>query len=159
VRGSLRFRAARSDFARCDWSPGLTVQSSGTSNRPLSGHVALDWLAIWTFSKGIFLEAYDLLSSFHAVYDAILPAPAAIYGLLHNGRLGIATDRWFAQKMPANNWIADARPFGLSILSFYWGNGLARDFHDPSSWVSETFARFLIGSQKHDGGAEHAAST
>lgn len=75
VRGTTAFRVSPADLARPDSAPGLIVQSSGTSNAPQTGHVALDWLSIWTPSKGVFLAAHDLLSSSHAVYDNILPRP------------------------------------------------------------------------------------
>src|SRR5512145_49440 len=102
VRGAKSFRVSQTDFARPDAAPGVMVQSSGSSNAPQIGNVALDWLSIWTPSKGTFLAAHDLLSNAHAVYDNILPAPAATYSLFHNARLGIATERWFAQRWPVD---------------------------------------------------------
>ena len=131
VRGSLKFRVSRADFARRDRAPGLSVQSSGTSNRPQQGHVALDWLSIWSFAKGVFLSAHDLLSSSHAVYDAILPAPAAIYSLLHNARMGVATQRWFAQRMPYNNWITDAEILWSTNLIVLMGKWFGPGFPRP----------------------------
>ena len=139
VRGNLRFRVARADFARRDRSPGLSVQSSGTSNRPQPGHVALDWLAIWTHSKAVFLAAHGLLSSSHAVYDAILPAPAAIYSLLHNARIGLASRRWFAQKMPYNNWITDAQIMWSMYLIVLTGRLYGPGFPRPEFLPSREF--------------------
>jgi hypothetical protein len=115
VRGAKSFRVSQTDFARPDAAPGVMVQSSGSSNAPQIGNVALDWLSIWTPSKGIFLAAHDLLSNAHAVYDNILPAPAATYSLFHNARLGIATERWFAQRWPVD------RPANVQCL---WSTAL-----------------------------------
>ncbi len=131
VRGNLSFRVSRADFSRRDRAPGLSVQSSGTSNRPQQGHVALDWLSIWSFAKGVFLSAHDLVSSSHAVYDAILPAPAAIYSLLHNARMGVATQRWFAQRMPYNNWITDAEIRWSTQLIVQMGKWFGPGFPKP----------------------------
>jgi hypothetical protein len=143
VRGNLRFRVSRADFARRDRAPGLSVQSSGTSNRPQQGQVALDWLAIWSFAKGVFLSAHDLLSSSHAVYDAILPAPAAIYSLLHNARMGLATRRWFAQRMPYNNWIVDAETLWSTHLIVLMGQWFGPGFPKPEFLPLREFGPLL----------------
>lgn len=140
VRGSLRFRVTRGDFARRDFYPGLMVQSSGTSNRPQSGHVALDWIAIWTYSKALLLKAHGLFSSTHAIYDNILPAPAATYSLLQNARLGVVTDRWFAQRMPYNDWVADMRIRWATSLIVRAGKRHGPGFPKPEILVAREFA-------------------
>ena len=139
VRGSLKFHVTRGDFARRDFWPGLMVQSSGTSNKPQTGHVALDWIAIWTYAKGLLLAAHDLFSCSHAVYDNILPAPAATYGLLQNAKLGVVTDRWFAQRMPANNWITDARIRWATSLMVMAGKRYGPGFPRPEMLGSREF--------------------
>ncbi len=131
VRGGRSFRVSPSDFARPDPAPGLMVESSGTSNAPLAGRVALDWLSIWTFSKGIFLAAHDLLGSAHAVYDNILPAPAATYSLFHNARLGIATERWFAQRWPVDRPARDVRCLWSTALIVSMGKVFGAGFPRP----------------------------
>lgn len=148
VRGGKSFRVSKSDFARPDSTPGLMVQSSGTSNAPLTGHVALDWLSIWTFSKGIFLAAHDLLSSSHAVYDNILPAPAATYSLFHNTRLGIVTDHWFAQRWPVDQRAHDVQCLWSTALVVLMGKCFGpgfprpellelREFQPVLNWISK----------------------
>ena len=110
--------------------------------------MALDWLAIWSFAKGVFLSAHDLLSSSHAVYDAILPAPAAIYSLLHNARMGLATRRWFAQRMPYNNWVVDAEilwsTYLIVLMGKWFGPGFPRpeflplrEFRPLLTWIEQ----------------------
>lgn len=149
IRGATSFRVSPSDFARPDPAPGLMVQSSGTSNEPLTGRVALDWLSIWTFSKGIFLAAHDLLSSSHAVYDNLLPAPAATYSLFHNARLGIATERWFAQRWPVDRPADDVRCLWSTALIVSMGKCFGpgfprpellplREFRPVLDWISKT---------------------
>lgn len=139
VRGSLTFRVSRGDFARRDFWPGLMVQSSGTSNRPQTGHVALDWLAIWTYAKSLLLHAHDLYDATHAVYDNILPAPAATYSLLQNARSGLVTDRWFAQRMPYNNWITDARLRWATFLIVWAGKHYGPGYPKPEMLPSREF--------------------
>ena len=153
VRGSLTFRVSRTDVARPDRAPGLSVQSSGTSNQPQTGHVALDWLGIWSFAKGVFLSAHDLLSSSHAVYDAMLPAPAAMYSLLHNARMGVATQRWFAQRMPYNNWITDAEMLWSTHLIVLMGKRYGPGFPRPEFLPLREFAPVLdwIGRERRRG--------
>jgi hypothetical protein len=131
VRGTTAFRVSPADLARPDSAPGLIVQSSGTSNAPQTGHVALDWLSIWTPSKGVFLAAHDLLSSSHAVYDNILPAPAATYSLFHNARLGITTERWFAQRWPPDRPADDVRCLWSTALIVLMGRCFGPGFPRP----------------------------
>jgi hypothetical protein len=153
VRGAKVFRVSRDDFARPDWSPGLMVQSSGTSNAPQRGHVALDWLSIWTPSKGIFLSAHDLLSASHAVYDNILPAPAATYSLFHNARLGIATERWFAQRWPIDRPAEDVRSLWSTALIVAMGKWFGPGFPRPELLALREFRPVLdwISTRRREG--------
>ena len=153
VRGAKVFRVSRDDFARPDWSPGLLVQSSGTSNAPQRGHVALDWLSIWTPSKGIFLSAHDLLSASHAVYDNILPAPAATYSLFHNARLGVATERWFAQRWPVDRPAEDVRSLWSTALIVAMGKCFGPGFPRPELLTLREFRPVLdwISTRRREG--------
>jgi hypothetical protein len=149
VRGGTSFRVSPAAFARPDPAPGLMVQSSGTSNAPVTGHVALDWLAIWTFAKGVFLAAHDLLAASHAVYDNLLPAPAATYSLFHNARLGIATERWFAQRWPVDRPAQDISCLWSTALVVLMGKCSGpgfprpelldfREFRPVLDWISKS---------------------
>ncbi len=151
VRGNVRFRVTGRDFARRDFWPGFQIESSGTSNRPQRGHVALDWIAIWTYSKGVFLAAHDLFSSSHAVYDNILPAPASTYSLLHNARLGIATDRWFVQRKPYIDWITHARAHWATSLVVRTGKRFGPGFPRPELLSAREFRPILDWVSKERG--------
>src|SRR5262249_22684606 len=82
-------------------------------------------------SKGIFLAAHDLLESAHAVYDNILPAPAATYSLFHNARLGIHTERWFAQRWPVDRPADDLRCLWSTTLIVSMGKAFGAGFTTP----------------------------
>jgi hypothetical protein len=99
VRGKEYFRVTPADFVRPDLPAGIVIQSSGTRNRPVRSVVPFDWLAIRAFATGVFFAAHDLFSYSHAIYDAILPG-SAVHHLLVNAKLGKATDRWFARRVP-----------------------------------------------------------
>jgi hypothetical protein len=99
VRGARSFRVTPEDFERRYAPGGFAIESSGTRNRPLRSVIYLDWLRIRTFATGVFFAAHDLFSHSHAIYDAILPG-SAINHLLVNAKLGKATDRWFARRVP-----------------------------------------------------------
>lgn len=99
VRGRLSFRVDPADFERHDSAPGYVTESSGTRNRPQRSMIFLDWLALRAQATAIFFEAHDLFSYSHAVYDSILPG-SAINHLLVNAKIGKATERWFARRVP-----------------------------------------------------------
>jgi hypothetical protein len=102
TRRGQSFRVSPEDFNRPNAPPGIVGHSSGTSNRPASFMMSLDWIATRAFATAIFLRAHDLLSASHALYDAILPA-AAVDHLLANAKMGRTTDRWFARKVPSKS--------------------------------------------------------
>jgi len=153
IRGARSFRVSPLNFARPDAVPGLMVESSGTSNAPLTGRVALDWISIWTFSKGIFLAAHDLLSSSHAVYDNMLPAPVATYSLLHNARLGIATDRWFAQRWPVDRPARSVQSLWSTALIVLMGKCFGPGFPRPELLPFREFRPVLewIAKRRREG--------
>jgi hypothetical protein len=99
VRGGLSFRVDPNDLVN-NLAPAFVTQSSGTSNRPLSSAASLDRLAELASSRCIFFQAHDLFSRFHAIYEATLPSGGGLRNLLHNAKIGVPTDRWFARKIP-----------------------------------------------------------
>jgi hypothetical protein len=48
----------------------------------------------------VFFAANDLFRRVHAMYDAMLPASGGVNNLLIYGRMGVATERWFARVVP-----------------------------------------------------------
>ncbi len=102
VRGGLAFRVSPADFEREKVSAGFMTQSSGTMNRPLRIQTSLEWLCWRTLAIRLFYVAHNLDDYSHALYDAILPG-SAINHLLTNAKLGKATERWFARRIPVNN--------------------------------------------------------
>jgi hypothetical protein len=99
VRGGESFHVTPADFQSADAAAGIDIQSSGTRNQPVISKVGFNWLAIRTFSTGVFFAAHDLFPYAHAIYDAVLPS-SAVHHLLVNAKLGKATERWFARKVP-----------------------------------------------------------
>lgn len=146
VRGSQSFRVSPQDFQRQDSSPGFAMQSSGTSNQPLRSLISLEWLAVRP-STCIFFSAHNLFSYSHAVYDAILPAGGVRY-LLSNAKLGIATDRWFALKVPVNGKLEGTyhylTTYLIVLMARWFGPGGPkldfvdiREIHRIVQWILE----------------------
>jgi hypothetical protein len=100
IRGRHSFRVFPGSFDNNTGSAGYRTQSSGTSNEPTRSFVSLDLLSIRTPVSCVAFAAHGLFSHAHAMYDSILPASGGINNLLIYGRMGVTTDRWFAQKMP-----------------------------------------------------------
>ena len=101
VRGQQSFLVSPGDFDRPSSLPGFVTQSSGTSNPPLIHHGTLGGMSTVSV-LGVFFSAHDLFRHAHAVYDGILPS-TGIHHPLNYAKLGIATDRWFARRIPVNN--------------------------------------------------------
>lgn len=99
VRGQESFSVVPEDFECHDPGPSFTIQSSGTSNRPMESRRSLDRRGK-AISMGIFLAAHGLFSYAHGLYDAILPAGGGLTNLLIYAKLGIPTERWFAREVP-----------------------------------------------------------
>ena len=112
VRGTRAFWVSPRDFQRADASPGFATQSSGTRNDPVRSFVSLDWLAERSLATAVAFAAHDLFPRAPAMYDAILPGPAAVNNLLMHAKLGLRTDRWFARAIPVNSWL-EGRYFHL----------------------------------------------
>ncbi len=116
VRGARSFRVDPGDFERRSPAPGFATESSGTRNRPLRSVIRLDWLELRTFATAIFFDAHDLFSYSQAVYDSILPG-SAINHLLVNAKLGQATERWFARRVPEPSRLhSAARYLGTCLI-------------------------------------------
>ena len=103
VRGGQSFRVCPEDFATQGSGGGFVTESSGTRNQPVRSFGSLDWLAVRVSAIGIFLNAHNLLSDSHAVYEPILPTGTGINNLLYNAKLGLNTDRWFSPKVVARS--------------------------------------------------------
>ncbi|HEY1373000.1 MAG TPA: hypothetical protein VGH50_11065 [Candidatus Binatia bacterium] len=100
VRRGRSFRVSPADFDRPDALPGFTGQSSGTSNRPVSSTVSLDWLAATACARSVFFRAHDLVAAPQALYDSMLPGMGAINNLLIGAKIGKTAERWFVHKIP-----------------------------------------------------------
>jgi hypothetical protein len=148
VRGGQSFRVSPKDFERSDSPLGFTIQSSGTSNRPIRSQTHLDYLAARTLITAIFFSAHSLFSYSHAMYDAILPGGGGVNNLLIYARLGIFTDRWFARKIPVNAWLEGRYHYLtthlIALMGKWFGPGFPspefldiRDVHRIVHWVSE----------------------
>jgi hypothetical protein len=105
VRGGKSFWVIPSDLEPRRPNAGFAIQSSGTKNRPVGSFISLDWLGVRAWAMGVFFSAHGLLTRPHALYDAVLPG-SAVNHLLINARLGRATERWFACRIPFNTRLA-----------------------------------------------------
>jgi hypothetical protein len=103
VRGGCRFRVSAAVLRRHPAAPGLLVQTSGSSDRPVSTIASLGRLEFHVPAMAVFFSAHDFFVARHAFYDAVLPASGAMSNLLIYAKLGIAPDRWFARAIPAKN--------------------------------------------------------
>lgn len=106
LRGALSFRVSTGDFELENSSPGFLTQSSGTNNPPNPTLNSIAWITAQNPSVGIALKAHHLLSSSHAVYEAILPGAGGVLFLLNLAKYGVKADRWFSRKIPGDNWLA-----------------------------------------------------
>ena len=149
ARGRRSFPVSPGAFARSASSPGFVTQSSGTRNRPVLSFIFLDWLAIRTFATAVFFSAHDLFAYSHAMYDAMLPASGGVNNLLMYARLGVATDRWFARKVPVDGWLRSGyhylTTYVIVAMGKWFGPGFpkpefldTRDVHRIVRWASET---------------------
>lgn len=148
VRRGQSFRVVPDDFLRQDAQAGFTGISSGTKNRPVRTFITFDWLAMRAQAMAVFLSAHDLHSYAHAVYDGTLPASAGMNNLLLYAKAGLATNRWFARKIPGNTWLES--PYYLLathvivLAGKRFGPGFPRpefidiqDVHRIVRWVGE----------------------
>jgi hypothetical protein len=102
IRGAAAFRVAPERLER-GRRPGLTVQTSGSSDQPVTTTASLGRLEFHTPAMAVFFAAHNFFSARHAFYDAVLPASGAIGNVLIYAQLGIAADRWFARAIPVKS--------------------------------------------------------
>jgi hypothetical protein len=100
IRGRHSFRVFPNSFDNDSGSAGYRTQSSGTSNEPTRSFVSLGLLSIRTPASSVAFAAHGLFSHVHAMYDSILPGSGGINNLLIYSKMGVTTDRWFAQRVP-----------------------------------------------------------
>ncbi len=148
LRGTASFWVNPSDFEPLGASPGVTIQTSGTRNQPIRSSVPLEWLHLRACAIAVFLSAHGVFSNAHAMYDAILPGSGGINNLLSYAKLGIATDHWFARKIPVNNWLEGQYHSLMTYLIVLMGKWFGPGFPKPElidltdipriiDWVSE----------------------
>jgi hypothetical protein len=148
VRGRESFRVTQKDLELVNASPGLVIQTSGTSNRPAQSTVRLGYLGRRALATAVFFSAHGLFSRAHAMYDAILPGAGGVNNLLIHAKLGISTDHWFARKIPVNNWLEGmyhrSATSLIVLMGKYFGPGFPKpefidfkDIHRIVGWVSE----------------------
>ncbi|MGH7767832.1 MAG: hypothetical protein ACREQP_10290 [Candidatus Binatia bacterium] len=149
-RGRQVFRVSPGDFQNSSSiaSPGLATRSSGTNNAPIRTVLPLDRIAVRALEAAVFFSAHGLFDRSHAVYDAILPAAGGVTNLLVNAKLGIATDRWFARKVPVGSamgqWYQYLSTYLIVLAGKWYGPGFPRpEFVDANDlgriprWVSD----------------------
>lgn len=130
VRGRESFRVTPGDFNRRD-GVGFATQSSGTTNSPVAFSYALDWLIKKAWATSVFFSAHDLFSASHAMYDAMLPGGGAINNLLIYAKMGVVTDRWFARRIPVNNWLERNYHSFMNRLIVFMGQRYGPGFPEP----------------------------
>ncbi|MDH3444179.1 MAG: hypothetical protein OEN50_09680, partial [Deltaproteobacteria bacterium] len=130
TRGRQSFRVSPDRFERRDFHPGFVTHSSGTRNQPVRSMTSLDWIATRTPAAGIFIYAHDLFSHSHALYDAILPA-SGFFHLFFLAKLGKASDRWFARKIPVRNWLEGRFHELATSLMVFMGKRYGPGFPKP----------------------------
>lgn len=131
VRGKEHFRVSPSAFDRQDFAGSFVAQSSGTKNSPTRTHISLDWLRIRALGIGLFLQAHDLLSHAHAIYEPILPASTGINNLLYNAKFRIPTDRWFARRIPVSSPIEACYHYSVTYFLVMTARMLGHNFPKP----------------------------
>jgi hypothetical protein len=148
VRAGEPFRVSQKDFEPLSLSAGFIAQSSGTRNQPVRSIIDLNYLTLRALATAVFFSAHNLFSHAHAMYDAILPGAGGVNNLLIYAKLGIATDRWFARKIPVNNRMEAmynrSATSLIVLMGKCFGAGFPRpkfidtgDLHRIVHWVAE----------------------
>jgi hypothetical protein len=146
IRGHTSFRVVPKDFEQRNSMVGFTIESSGTRNAPVSTFSPLKYRGVQAMGNAIFYAAHDLFSCAHAVYEPVIAG--RMNHVIINGKLGIATDRWFALKVPAHSRAEDKYHYLnaqlVATLGRRFGPGIADpEFLDPGdvqpilTWASE----------------------
>jgi hypothetical protein len=128
IRGRISFRVSPRDFDGQVSSAGFTVASSGTRNAPVSTFSSLGWRALRITGNAITYSAHDVFSKAYAVYQPILSG--RVGAVLIRGKIGIATDRWFAPKIAVNGWLESQYHYFTNYLivtvANWFGPGIAQ---------------------------------
>jgi hypothetical protein len=135
IRGGERLRVSPEDFERRDSSAGFSIQSSGTRNAPIRTHSSLDWRGQQIINEAISFHAHELFSSAHALYEPIVAG--RVNFALTNAKLGVRTERWFANRILAHSWLESRYHYltiRLTVTTGNWfGPGIAKpEFIDVS---------------------------
>jgi hypothetical protein len=129
-RGTEIFRVESTDFVPPEPTAGFVTRSSGTNNAPIFTVISLDRIAVQALEVAVSFSAHGLLKNAHATYDAILPSGSALRNLLINAKLGIASERWFARKVPTKNKLGAAYQYltthFIVALARWYGPGFPR---------------------------------
>ncbi len=128
VRGAESFQVSAGDFRRRDTSAGFTIQSSGTRNSPVRTFSGLDWLTLQTTNTAISFYAHDQFSCVHSLYEPIVSG--RVNFALINAKLGIRTDRWFANRYRAHSWLESWHGYLniclTAMMGKWFGPGIAK---------------------------------
>jgi len=152
VRRGRSFRVSPENFDRPDAVPGFTGQSSGTSNRPVSSTVSLDWLAATACARSLFFRAHDLVAAPQALFDSILPGMGAINNLLIGAKIGKTAERWFVRKIPYKSRLSNLYSSLLTYEIVLAGNRFGPGFPTPEfSDCPETMIVDWIIEQRRNG--------
>jgi len=131
IRGKYHFRISPADLETQDFTASFVAESSGSRNNPIQSRISLDWLRIRALGIGLFLQAHELLSHAHAIYEPILPVSTGVNNLLYNAKLGIPTERWFARKIPINSRIEAGYHYSVTYLLVLTARLLGYNFPKP----------------------------
>jgi len=134
MRGSESFRVSPRDFDRRSLSAGFTIESSGTSNRPLRTSNTLSGRSVQAPGRAIFYQAHDLFCRSHAVWEPV--TAGRVQSILRNAELGLATERWFAPKVAAHSrteeWYHRLNAYLVASLGRHFGPGIGSpEYLDP----------------------------
>jgi hypothetical protein len=146
VRGGESFRVSPGDFERQDSSAGFGIQSSGTRNAPVSTFSSLDWRGQQINNEAISFYAHDLFLCAHALYEPIVAGRVSF--VLINAKLGIRTERWFANRVRAHGWLENQYHYFniclTAMMGTWFGPGIAKpefldegDVRPVVEWVLE----------------------
>jgi len=146
VRGAESFLVSPGDFERRDTAAGFTIQSSGSSNRPVDTFSPLESRTLQTMGVGIFYSAHNFFSYVHAVYEPII-AGRLVFVLITN-KLGLPVDRWFALNVAVHslleNWYHYLNAYLVAKMGRWFGPGIANpEYMNPGDvqpileWILE----------------------
>jgi hypothetical protein len=130
-RGGESFRVSLNGVQPAEPPIGFGTQTSGSSNAPMRSIVPLERIAVQAWEVAVFFSAHGLHGHSHAIYDAILPAGGGMRNLLIYAKLGIATERWFARKVPSKNHLGRTYHYLNTYLIVMMGKWRGPGFPRP----------------------------